>query len=195
MLFAISLGRRIPVEVWVAAETGPVRDTVLKSHERGQGESMSRFVRIGSGVILAAALLVPTGCGSDEDGQGAAQPDVTAPGAPAGVVVNDVGEVGGQTARRLDVSWQQNPEPDVAGYNVYFSTVPAQDGSYELLGNVSSSGNIFQDERPLGGTYGYKVTAIDNAQNESSLSEAATIELPAMTGGRKKTPVDPGGGD
>ncbi len=79
---------------------------------------------------------------------------------------------------RVDIMWDENPERDVAGYNVYFSW---DDYKYELLG--STENNYYIDYGAENGeTYYYAVTAYDYNGNESDLSEDLAYDTPRPEG-------------
>ena len=68
---------------------------------------------------------------------------------------------------RIDLTWLDNRDPDLAGYNIYFSY--SYNGAYENIG--SSPYNYFIDEEAVNGVkYYYAVTAYDYNGNESELS-------------------------
>lgn len=69
---------------------------------------------------------------------------------------------------RIDLTWFDNRDPDLAGYNIYFSY--SYNGRYENIG--SSPYNYFIDEGAVNGNkYYYAVTAYDYNGNESDLSK------------------------
>lgn len=88
------------------------------------------------------------------------QIDNTPPSAPTGLnVLNGNNQV--------DISWNYNPEKDVAGYNIYYAT--SYYGKYTLIG--STTNNYFVDDGASNGTtYYYAVAAYDYNGNESDLS-------------------------
>ncbi|MFZ3170832.1 MAG: fibronectin type III domain-containing protein [Carboxydocellales bacterium] len=89
-------------------------------------------------------------------------PDTTPPGPPSGVMVEDA-TTGGQVM----VSWQPNPEPDFAGYQVYSSLDPA--GPFNLIsGDQLVVINQYYDQNLTNDTtYYYQVTAVDEIGNVS----------------------------
>jgi len=81
------------------------------------------------------------------------------------VIPNGVKVVVGDN--RVDLYWNENRDPDLAGYNVYFSY--DYDGEYYIIG--SSPYNYFIDDEAVNGNkYFYAVTAYDFNGNESELS-------------------------
>lgn len=78
----------------------------------------------------------------------------------------------------IDLSWQANTEPDVAGYEVYRreDQTPWQ----RISGDQPVVGPAFHDEHVLAGhTYRYGVSAVDKSGHESGRSEEATETVPA----------------
>ncbi|MEO1049351.1 MAG: T9SS type A sorting domain-containing protein [Bacteroidota bacterium] len=89
--------------------------------------------------------------------------DSIAPSAPSGFAGN---VVNGETT--VDLSWNDNSESDIFGYNLYRSTVDgfAPGGSNLLAAGITS--NSFQNIDLVDGeTYYYLLTAIDSSGNES----------------------------
>lgn len=71
---------------------------------------------------------------------------------------------------KADLSWNVNTEPDLAGYNIYRST---DNVSYAKINTALLTGVSYQDTGLTNGnTYYYKVSAKDNAGNESTYSNA-----------------------
>jgi hypothetical protein len=103
--------------------------------------------------------------------------DVFPPSAPKGLLVVFV-PAEGATPAHLDLSWDINPETDVAGYNVYRSEQEGTRGkrlNAELLPTPA-----FSDMSSVAGQrYFYTVTAVDRSGNESEPSAAASSEVPA----------------
>jgi hypothetical protein len=117
-------------------------------------------------VLLAFSLF--TGC--DEFGD--FYYDDRAPSPPEGVytVTGD---------NRIDIFWDENPEGDVAGYNVYYSY--SYDGKYTLIGSTSRTSYIDYGAKN-GTTYYYAVTAYDYNNNESDLSSDVIYDTPRPEG-------------
>jgi hypothetical protein len=111
-------------------------------------------------LILSAALTLlffMTGCDVNEPEYIV---DNVAPAPPTGVWV-----LNGDN--RVDLYWDENREPDLAGYNIYYSD--AYDGKYYIIG--SSAYNSFIDYDAVNGEkYFYAITAYDYNGNESDLS-------------------------
>lgn len=79
----------------------------------------------------------------------------------------------------IELFWNENPESDVAGYNVFVSG--SYNGRYELIGSVRSP--YFLDNAARNGaTYYYAVTAYDYDGNESELSRDVAYDVPRPEG-------------
>ena len=86
----------------------------------------------------------------------------TAPSVPAGFAASaDVG--------MITLDWNNNTEPDLAGYNVYRSTTSGS-GYIKLNGTLLSSSNYIDTAVSNGTNYYYVVTAVDTISNESGYS-------------------------
>jgi fibronectin type 3 domain-containing protein len=106
----------------------------------------------------------------DSDEVSATPRDLTPPARPTGLTV--VPGVG-----RAFLTWNENKEPDLAGYHVYRSTVSGK--AYVRLTDKVLTRTTFSDETAKqGAVYYYKITALDRAGNESAGSEEkmASIE-------------------
>jgi hypothetical protein len=100
------------------------------------------------------------------------RPDYNPPDPPTGVIVFN-GD------NRVDISWDNNRESDLAGYNIYYSY--SYDGRYTLIG--SSNDNYFIDyDAANGTTYYYAVAAYDYNGNESDLSYNVVYATPRPEG-------------
>ncbi len=98
--------------------------------------------------------------------------DNTPPAPPTGITV-----LNGDN--RVDLTWNNNYESDLAGYNVYHAS--SYNGKYTLIG--STSDNYFiDDEASNGTTYYYAVTAYDYNGNESDLSYDVIYSTPRPEG-------------
>jgi hypothetical protein len=117
---------------------------------------------------LFAALLLAA---CDEHGPSAAY-DGVPPLPPVGIAT-----VTGDNAVYL--SWIDNQEHDIAGYNVYVAG--SYDGRYDRIG--STRGASFTDAGARNGfTYYYAVTAFDADGNESDLSRDVAYDTPRPEG-------------
>jgi len=104
--------------------------------------------------------------------------DTFPPATPAGLVA-----IPSQTAtqRSIDLSWQSNSEPDLAGYYVYRRTVSGSNPSAPptRLNSTPVRGPAFRDLSAIPGQlYGYTVTAVDTSGNESPPTPEIQETLP-----------------
>jgi hypothetical protein len=99
--------------------------------------------------------------------------DVFRPSAPSSITI-------AAAPGRLSLFFPANPEPDVAGYNIYRST----DGNlpkdqWAKLNPELLTRTTFQDERVESGKrYYYYLIAVDQAGNESPISEVVSETVP-----------------
>ena len=118
------------------------------------------------GLILALSSILLAGCVN------VLEPDRTPPSPPTGL----------RTATGdnfIELIWNNNPERDVAGYNVFVSD--RYDGRYELIGSTRDA--YFNDAGARNGnTYYYAVTAYDFDGNESDLSRDVAYDVPRPEG-------------
>jgi hypothetical protein len=95
---------------------------------------------------------------------------VVAPTAPQNVAAS----IG---SNLVTVTWADNPEFDLAGYNVY------KNGSATPLNAAPLTSSIFTDTAVVNGTqYSYTVRAVDTASNLSPLSSAVLATPNAAAG-------------
>lgn len=119
-----------------------------------RGEKMKKLLKLLAAITI---LFYLTGCDVNEPEYVI---DTVPPVIPSGINVL-VGD------NRVDLYWYENRDPDLAGYNIYFSY--SYDGEYQLIG--SSPRNYFLDDEAVNGNkYFYAVTAYDYNGNESELS-------------------------
>jgi predicted phage tail protein len=81
---------------------------------------------------------------------------------------------------RLSIFFPANPEPDIAGYNIYRSTDPnLPKESWIKLNPALLTATTFQDEKVESGKkYYYYLTAVDQAGNVSRPSEVVSETVP-----------------
>jgi hypothetical protein len=75
----------------------------------------------------------------------------------------------------IEISWEGDTEPDLAGYRVYRSTGA---GPFEKLGDTVSIPSYSDHTVEHGKTYRYVVSAIDKTGNESARSGPVEAALP-----------------
>ena len=99
--------------------------------------------------------------------------DTFAPSAPASITV-------AAAPGRLSIFFPANPEPDIAGYNIYRSSDPdLPKGSWNKLNSELLTRTTFQDEKVESGRrYYYYLIAVDQAGNVSTPSEVVSETVP-----------------
>ncbi|MEP6818120.1 MAG: hypothetical protein ABJA18_01215 [bacterium] len=99
--------------------------------------------------------------------------DTFAPSAPASITV-------AAAPGRLSIFFPANPEPDIAGYNIYRSTDPdLPKDKWNKLNPGLLTRTTFQDEKVESGKrYYYYMTAVDQAGNVSPPSEVVSETVP-----------------
>ncbi len=94
--------------------------------------------------------------------------DTFPPGAPSGLRAS-------AAPNSVELSWDRNPEPDIAGYRVY-RAAPGAD--FEKIAEVSQVPAYSDRAIEHGKLYRYTVTAFDKANNESGKSAVQEVTLP-----------------
>ena len=89
------------------------------------------------------------------------------PAAPAGLVATP-------SPASVELSWESNTEPDLAGYRVYRST---DGGAFAKIADVNEIPAYSDHAVERGKTYRYAVTATDKSGNESARSATVTTTL------------------
>ncbi len=74
----------------------------------------------------------------------------------------------------IELSWDANTEPDLAGYRVYRS---ANNGAFEKIADVNEIPTYSDHAVERGKSYRYEVSAIDKSGNESARSAAVEAAL------------------
>ena len=122
--------------------------------------------------VIAGEFYYTTGSGTATTYKGVPgtiTPD-PAPAAPTGL-----GATGSPTGIALD--WADNTESDLAGYNVYRST--SATGTFTKVNASLVTTSTYNDvNAPAGAASFYRVTAVDNATNESLVSNTASATRP-----------------
>lgn len=105
--------------------------------------------------------------------------DTTAPAVPMGLSAAAGDSV-------VDLSWNANPESDIAGYNLYRNELTP--GEYQKVNSQLVTGTSYTDTGVINDMeYYYTVTAVDDSNNESGYSNEVSA-MPQAGGG-------PGPGD
>jgi hypothetical protein len=79
-------------------------------------------------------------------------------------------------AGEVTVAWDPNPEPEVAGYKIYFGTTP---GSYTVSMNAGNITSMVISGLEAGLTYYFAAVAYDSSGNESGFSNEISYVVPA----------------
>jgi len=79
-------------------------------------------------------------------------------------------------AATINVSWNPNTEPDLAGYRLYVGEASGQYGEPVDVGNVT--GHVMEITPQYGATRYFALTAYDTSGNESGYSAEATCFIP-----------------
>jgi len=119
-------------------------------------------------VVTALDEANPTAYESGYSNEASTVPTDSTPAAPTGLAANP-GD------RQASLDWNDNPEPDIDGYNVHRSEDIG--GPYSQVNGSLVSASEYTDTGLTGGvTYYYVVTAVDLGSNESdySLEDNAT---------------------
>jgi hypothetical protein len=106
--------------------------------------------------------------------------DVFPPATPTGLVaVATAADAPAATEASIDLSWQPNPEADLAGYEVYRRE--EQTPWQRISGDHPVAGPAFHDAHVLPGhTYRYGVSAVDKGGHESGRSLEAQETVPSQ---------------
>ncbi|MDQ7779968.1 MAG: fibronectin type III domain-containing protein, partial [Planctomycetota bacterium] len=107
--------------------------------------------------------------------------DTTAPLPPTGIAATP-------SNQRVKVGWLPNSEPDLAGYNVYYSSSPWILANTSLIPPTTTQFTV--THLTNGVTYSFVVTAVDTAGNES---EYSAIVIATPTSGDTTPPAAPTG--
>jgi hypothetical protein len=93
-----------------------------------------------------------------------------------------------QIPARVELSWSINPEPDIAGYNIYRAIYGADSSGAAMirLNPTLLPTPVFRDiTAQPGGHYIYQVTAVSRAGVESAPGRTVSVAMP-QGGGEKK---------
>jgi hypothetical protein len=148
--------------------------TVTASEYEDRGFDYGRtYVYIVRTVITAAGEPLESG---DSSPVILTPKDIFPPAAPQDIVAAVL--PGGQPGTVVvDLSWAINVETDLAGYRVYRSGEEGEHG--QLLTPTLLPSPAYRDSDVVSGRrYWYRVTAVDQAGNESTPSDAILVEIP-----------------
>jgi hypothetical protein len=95
----------------------------------------------------------------------------------------------GAKAANVSLAWNQSPDTNTVGYNIYYGTVSGNYTNKVAIGNVSA---ITISNLTAGTTYYFVATAFDANGNQSVYSNEATIIVPGVLGlSQGANPGDP----
>lgn len=97
--------------------------------------------------------------------------DLTPPLAPTGLRISQVDEIAGT----VELDWDINADPDLAGYNVYRRL--GNEDSFSLIASGVSLSGYLDAEIPAGTDFLFAVSAVDTNGNESDRSNVAPVPL------------------
>jgi hypothetical protein len=119
--------------------------------------------------VLAFAAVPPHGEAQSDlsDEKTIPYKDEFPPAAPAGLIATP-------SPASVELSWNSNTEPDLAGYRVYRSL---DGGAFEKVADVNEIPAYSDHAVERGKTYRYTVTAMDKSGNESGRSAAVEATL------------------
>jgi hypothetical protein len=122
---------------------------------------------LGTTLLLTASLLMFAGCDHLFH-----EPDFAPPSRPTGLRTSTGDNF-------IELYWNENREPDVAGYNVYVAS--SYNGRYSLIGSTDNA--YYSDDGAANGSvYYYAVTAYDYDGNESDMSTDVAYDIPRPEG-------------
>ena len=78
-------------------------------------------------------------------------------------------------SQEIEASWDKGPEPDIAGYKLYYGT---ESRRYRYCVAVGMETHYTISTLPESGDFYFAVTAVDTAGNESLFSDEAFLEDP-----------------
>lgn len=101
---------------------------------------------------------------------------VTTPAGPAPVM--GIRSTNLLANRGFIIQWSANPAPNISVYRVYRSSSPTDDSSFQVIGTTPANVTSYVDNVPFtfGITWYYKVTALDNGNNESPLELTSPVQ-------------------
>jgi hypothetical protein len=94
--------------------------------------------------------------------------DLFPPAVPSGLAPS-------AAANSIELVWDRNTEPDLAGYRIYRAVAS---GAFEKLADVSQIPSYSDRNVEHGKTYRYAISAVDQAGNESARTPAVEVGLP-----------------
>ena len=92
------------------------------------------------------------------------------------IIITILAITGIARAATVQVTWNPNTEPDLAGYRLYVGEASGQYDDPVDMGNVT--GHVMEITPEYGATYYFALTAYDTSGNESGYSDEATCFIP-----------------
>ncbi len=126
-------------------------------------------------ILTLCGFLTLTSCGGSSTGSDNGNGGGPGSGEPPAAPANLSGTSGDQ---EIELNWDANDEDDLSGYNLYRSTSSFSDASDMDPVNGSelvTSPNFTDTGLENGTTYYYRITAVDEGNNESSVSTQLEI--------------------
>ena len=82
-------------------------------------------------------------------------------------------------AATVQLTWNPNAEPDLAGYKLYYGTVPRTTAPYTQTVAINDKNTSTWNLTLSSGTYYLAVTALDAIGNESAFSSEVSAVVPS----------------
>jgi hypothetical protein len=154
----------------VLRRTGTAKDFVL-AETVDEPQWLDQLAETGNPYAYLVQRIVPAGDKIAEselsDVKTITPRDEFPPAKPAGL--RAVG-----ATQSVELTWERNTEPDLAGYRVYRAS---GDGPFEKVGDTSVLPSYSDRKVEAGKSYRYQVSAVDTAGNESERSAMVTAAL------------------
>jgi hypothetical protein len=135
-------------------------------------EYLDRATEYGKPVSYLVQAIVKTGAGEVESDLSAPETitpvDKFPPAVPAGLTVVP-------TAMSIELAWDRDIEPDLAGYRIYRAVAG---GEFEKIGESAEAPSFSDKQVESGKQYSYAVSAFDKAGNESKRSMVIEVAAP-----------------
>jgi hypothetical protein len=144
--------------------------TLLSSTEAA--EYLDRGAEYGKPVHYQVQAITKTGAGEVEsdlsDEETITPVDIFPPAVPAGLAAVP-------TAMSIELAWDRDTEPDLAGYRIYRAVAG---GEFEKIGESADAPSFSDKQVESGKQYRYAVSAFDKAGNESKRSVVIEVAAP-----------------
>ena len=118
--------------------------------------------------------------------------DLFPPAVPQGLEAVADSEMGGQEAGSIDLSWNADTEPDLAGYYVYRRTAGTDGTPQRVSGATALPDPAWRDRAARPGVrYAYSISAVDADGNESPRSGEIESLLDEVPSAQRPAPATP----